>query len=363
MKAIYPVLVGGLVVFCSCKKEVETFTVIEKPLNEAVYASGEIFPDEYEYIQTNTSERIMQILVKEGDLVKKGDMLVILGNPSQNTQQSILSDELKLARENAAENSASLAEIREKISLAKQKYDHDLQNAQRYKELAVEKAVSQKDADHAVMNAESSLSEYKNLQQQLVIRQKDLSGKVLNASNQLAQFRQVREGRLLHSNLAGRIYSVNLLEGTLARPGEPILLTGTANKFKLELLVDERDISKVKLGQKVWFETDAFAGKEFKATVSKIIPVLQRENRSFRVEAIVNDSIDFFPQSSVEASILIRENTRVLVIPNDYIIAGDSVYVKLEKENKKISVSTGVRNGEWTEVTRGLQNGMTIVKP
>ncbi|NIJ52288.1 efflux RND transporter periplasmic adaptor subunit [Dyadobacter arcticus] len=362
MRATYLLLTGAMVL-SACNKESETYTVTERPLNEAVYASGEIFPEEYEYIQTNNSERIMKILVAEGDLVKKGDLLVVLGTPSQATQQRILTDEITLARGNAAQTSAPLAEIQEKIRLAKQKYEHEAQNAQRYKELAIDKAVSQKDADDAALNAETSLSEYKNLKQQFFARQKELSGKVLSTTNQMAQFSQVREGKQLHSNLTGKVYSVNQQEGSLARPGEAVLLTGTANKFKLELLVDERDISKVKLGQKVLFETDAFGGKQFLAAVSKIIPVLQKENRSFKVEASVTDSTGFFPQSSVEASIMIRENSHVLVIPNDYLTAGDSVFVKSGKENNRVGISTGIRSQAWTEVTAGLKKGVIIVKP
>lgn len=363
MKAIYPVLIGVLFISSACKKEVETYTVTDKPLNEAVYASGQIFPEEYEYIQTKNPERIMRILIREGDIVKKGDILVILGTPSQDTQQRILSDELKLARENAAANSASVTEIQGEITLARQKYEHDALNARRYKELAMDKAVSQKDADHAELNAQTSLSEYKNLEQQLLIKQNELSGKVLNVSNQLAQFRQVREDRILKSNLDGKIYSVNLDEGSLVGPGESVLLAGSANTFKLELLVDERDISKVKLGQKVLFETDAFVGKQFKAAVSKIVPVLQKENRSFRVEATVVDSAGFFPQSSVEASIMIRENNPVLMIPNDYLIAGDSVFLKSGKESNRIRILTGVTSQAWTEVIKGLKKGQIILKP
>lgn len=346
----------------ACKKEPETYAVTEKPLNEAVYASGEIFPEVYEYVQSNSPERIMKIMVQEGDAVKKGEVLVLLGTPSQSTQLNLLADELRLARQNASENSAVIMEAQEKIALAKQKYEHDILDAGRYKDLAVEKAVSQKDADDAALKAQTSLSEYKNLSQQLLIKQTDLSGKVLSAGSQLAQFRQVKEGRMLASNLTGKIYSVNLEEGALTKAGEPILMAGSAKDFKLELLVDERDISKVKLGQKVLFETDAFASRQFTGMVSKIVPVLQKENRSFKVEAQVTDSAGFFPQSSVEANIIVRENIQALMIPADYLHTGDSVFVKLGKDTRKIRISAGVRSGTWTEVTGGLKKGDVIVK-
>ncbi|WAC13480.1 efflux RND transporter periplasmic adaptor subunit [Dyadobacter pollutisoli] len=363
MKTIRYLFGAAVFFFLACKKEPETYTIIEKPLNEAVYASGEIFPETYEYVQSNNPERIMKILVKEGDLVKKGEVLVLLGTPSQSTRLTLLTDELRLARQNASVQSPMLIEAQQKVALAREQYEHDSANADRYRDLAAEKAVSRKDADDATLKSQTSLSAYQNLRQQLLIKQKELSGKVLNAAGQLAQFSQLQEGKVLTSNITGKIYSVNLKEGALAKAGEPILMAGSAKQFKLELLVDERDISKVKLGQQVFFETDAFAGRQFSATVSKIVPVLQTENRSLKVEAQVLDTAGFFPQSSVEANILIRQNVSAMVIPVAYLQSGDSVLVRSGQEIKKIAVLVGTRNGAWLEVLSGVGKGDVIVKP
>lgn len=150
-------------------------------------------------------------------------------------------------------------------------------------------------------------------------------------------------------------------EGELAKPDEPILMVGSAGKFKLELLVDERDINKVKLGQKVYFETDAFAEKQFEGEVVKIVPVLQRETRSFKIEARVLDNESFYPQSSVEANIMIRENARVMVVPTEYLLEGDSVYLQSDKE-QKVKIIPGTRNGGFIEVKDGVKAGDTITK-
>lgn len=351
-----------LVALASCKNKAETYTVAGKLLNEAVYASGEILPEEYEYLQSRSTERILKIMVSEGDTVKKGDVLVLLGTPGDNTQLELLSEQLTLARKNAGGQSSTLAELQNRIKLARQKQEQDALNAKRYTELAKEKAVSQKDADDAAVQAASSLTEYNNLQEEYKTRRDELSGGVLQATQQLEQFRQVREGRVLTSRINGRVFSIDRKEGEPVNPGQPILLTGTPGRFKLELLVDERDISKVRTGQRVIFETDAFAGRQFSGTVSKIIPVLQKETRSFKVEVEVPDNAGFFPQSSVEANIVIRDSTEVLAIPADYLLPGDSVFVQQGGDPRKTGIGTGIRNGEWVEVKRGLKKGDIIVK-
>lgn len=63
--------------------------------------------------------------------------------------------------------------------------------------------------------------------------------------------------------------------GESVNPDDVILLIGTKNAFKLDLLVDERDIQKIKTGQQVFFETDVYPDKHFSATISRISPLLQ----------------------------------------------------------------------------------------
>lgn len=347
--------------FFSCQGEAETYTVQERTLNEAAYASGEIFPAEYEFLNTASPERVMKILVEEGDAVRAGEVLAVLGTPSENSQLTILTDQVALARQNAQENAAILSEIKDKIQLALVKYHQDSLNADRYRELAQDKAVSEREAEQAKIQAEMSNTEYKSLQKQYQSLKNELYHQVLNAEQELARLKQSREGKMLISNLNGKVYGININEGELAKPDEPILMVGSADKFKLELLVDERDINKIKLAQQVYFETDAFAEKQFNAEVIKIVAVLQKETRSFKVEARVEDEESFYPQSSVEANIMIRENAEVLVIPTEYLLEGDSVNLRSDSE-QKVKIISGTRNGDWIEVKEGLKAGDIITK-
>lgn len=95
----------------SCTEEVETYTVEEKTLNEAVYASGEIYPEEYEFMVTANSEQVLRIMVEEGDKVKGGDVLAVLGTPSEKSELNILSNQVALARQNTQENEAYLSNL------------------------------------------------------------------------------------------------------------------------------------------------------------------------------------------------------------------------------------------------------------
>lgn len=357
----YILIVGLLAALAACSGQEETYEVQQRAFNEAVYASGQIMPAPYHYLEVNAADRIMRILVEEGNTVDSGNVLAVLGTPSENRQLEILTRQVSLARDMAGNQSAVLDELKARTRLAREKYLQDSINADRFQALASEKAVSVREAEQARLEAESSHTEYIALQQQYISRKNELNRNVLQAEQQLAQLSQSREGKVLISPIDGRVFQLYHKEGNLVQPGQPVALVGDAEHFMLELLVDERDINKVKLGQKVYFQTEVHTDKQFEARISKIVPVLQKESRSFEVEAEVLSGEALYPQSSVEANILIRENTSALVIPADYLLSGDSVNIRQEDEVQKIKIETGTRNGEWVEVRSGLKVGDIIL--
>lgn len=355
-------IAGMAILVTACKDKTPVYTVQRRTLNEAVYASGEIMPGAYYFLKSNSTDLLLQMKVKEGDAVTRNQVLAVLGTPSEQIQADILQRQVALAGHNANDGSAALNELQERIEQAKQQYEADAINAARYTDLAKDKAVSEKEAEQARLQAAGSLRTYKALQQQYLAQKNTLADKLLQTREQLAANNQVREGKVLKSPVDGSVFKIYGKKGELVPLNSPVLMIGLPGTFKLELLVDERDIAKIRTGQKVYFETDVYAGKQFAATINKIIPVLQKESRSFQVEAAVLDSSTFYPQSSVEANIIIRENVPALMIPADYLLKGDSVYLQQGKELRRIHIGTHTKSGDWIEVTSGLQPGDIIAK-
>jgi HlyD family secretion protein len=356
-------IISMAILMAACSQPQETYVVEEREINEAVYAPGQIMPDEYYFLEVNAPDRLMNLLVEEGAIVEEGNILAVLGTPSENRQLDILSRQVALAREMAGDQSAVLAELQTRTQLARERYQQDSINAARYEALAGERAVSVREAEQARMQAQSSRSEYMSLKQQYASRRNELKANALQAEQQLAQLQKSREGRVLQSPMKGKVFGVFQRQGSLVQPGEPVVLVGSPDKFRLELLVDERDIRRVKLGQKIYFETDLHPERQFEARLTKIVPVVQRDTRSFEIEGevLANDAI-LYPQSSVEANIVVREGAKVLVVPTDYVLAGDSVWIKQGDQAQKAPIRTGARDDKWVEVREGLNKGDILVK-
>ena len=163
------------------------------------------------------------------------------------------------------------------------------------------------------------------------------------------------------SELNGRVYSIARDPGDLIGPQIPIAIIGSADSFKLELQVDEYDITSVKLGQKVLVSMDSYKGQAFEATISKINPIMLEASRTFLVEAVfVNQPEVLYPNLTVEANIILETHTDALIIPRSYLIR-DSLVLTSEKDTTK--VTTGLRNYDFVEITNGLTEGQLIYQP
>jgi hypothetical protein len=100
------------------------------------------------------------------------------------------------------------------------------------------------------------------------------------------------------------------------------------------------------------------------ARITKIYPLLNKADQTFRVDA---ELLDALPQAlyglNIEANIVIDENRQVLAIPKEALLKGDSVLIKEKDVTKKIKISKGVEDRMWVEVKSGLSANHLIVIP
>ena len=358
----YILLAGVLFSLLSCGSDTETYTVESTTLYEGVYASGEIAPDEYQYIRSLSTDRIYRITVRAGDTVIPGKPLVIMGVPGDEQQLLLAGELVSIALKNTREDETILNELKGQIELARQTWQQDSLDAYRYSVLAKNQSVAQIEADKAATKALTSKSRYEGLKQQYQTLRRDLQHKAILAQQEQARIRQTYANKLLMSEINGIVYSVDRSEGELVSPDQTILMIGTADQYKLELLVDERDIAELQLGQTVYFETDAFPNQRFEARIAKINPVLQKETRSFAVEARVLSSARFYPQASVEANILLREKKNTILIPEDCLFSENTVKVRTGDDFAERTIRTGTIRKGMVEVEKGLSAGDVLLK-
>jgi multidrug efflux pump subunit AcrA (membrane-fusion protein) len=181
------------------------------------------------------------------------------------------------------------------------------------------------------------------------------------AQKNLLISRRLEKDYTLRSEIDGIVYNFDKSRGEIVNPQTPIAIIGDANKFILEMQVDEYDIIRIKKGQLVLLSFDSYKGKVFEGTVTKLDPIMNEHSKTFKVEAeFIKAPKVLYPKLSFEANIVIQTREKALLIPRSFII-NDSIVIK--KNGKKIKVKTGLRDYQKIEILSGINESDELIKP
>ena len=350
-----------VLLFISCKSEQEQTKPTLTAVTESVYASGNIKSDGQYMVYASVSGILKQVLVTEGQLVKKGQPLFIVENkmPELNVENARLA--LDLAKENYQGGAARLKELELQISFAKEKMALDSLQFARQSNLWAQKIGTEQELDIKKVNFESSRNNFLALLQQYQQVSLNLKNEWQRAQNNYQISLQTKGDFTVRSEIDGRIYLLNKQKGELISPQEYLALLGSATKYVIELQVDEYDIVRVKEGQPVKVAMDSYKGQVFDAHVSRILPVMNEKGRTFTVEAIFDRQPEvLYPNLTVEASIVIRVKENALTIPRAYLLETNEVIMQ---DNVRRKVATGLADLQKIEIISGLDTSDIILKP
>lgn len=332
-----------------------------KLLTSAVYASGSLVPEQEYKVVSSVDGYLVQALVKEGDTVHKGDLLFIVSNEVHNAQALGAEALVKRTMPAVVDNAPVFKELQGRTEVARIKMQQDSLQYTRYKNLFGQNAISKSNYEKYYLQYQSSLKDYQNLKQNY--QQQRISGdlQLQQAQNQLIVAAAQADIGKLKSFVNGVVYDVYKKEGDLITPSQPVALVGAGNMYA-KLLVDEDDLDKVYEGQLVLITIDAFPDKVFKAHISKVYPLLNKVEQSFRVDAVLDQPVPVTMYGlNLEANIVVADKKNVLAIPRAALMKGDTVLVRENGDAKKIKITKGVEDDNWIEVRSGVTASSTII--
>jgi multidrug efflux pump subunit AcrA (membrane-fusion protein) len=352
------IMVAG---FTACKQKTKEVQPQMKQLTEAVYASGTLVP-ENEYKVVSSSEGFLQkALVKEGDTVKKGQLLFSLSNDNQQVQVNAASELFTKTMPVTAVNGPAVKEVENKLAAAKTRLENDLLQYNRYKNLYDQKAISASNYEKYKLQYETTQHDVQSLEEQLNQQHLSAALQLQQASNQLQVARTSQSNGLLKSYADGVVYDVYKQTGDMIMPNQPVALIGSG-KMIAKLLVDQDDLQKIWIGQKILITMDAFPDKVLHATVKKIYPMLNKVEQSFRVDAVFDETLPLNMYGlNVEANIVLSEKTKAIVIPKNAVLKGDTVLVKEADKITKVKIKKGAEDKDYVQVLGGISNSSILI--
>ena len=248
-------VLGG-VVYASVTKDsrnrvvVQTQKVERRDLTSVVSASGEIKPKKFVNVSANVSGRIVQLLVKEGDRVKNGQVLARIDSTriAAGEQQSAAA--VQTARAELEREPADLAMATSAFERSRRMRDEKLISDQQFDQAEAE----------IKMKAAAVEAQRRRINQSTAV---------------LASNRDDLAKTVVVSPMNGVVTSLVKEEGEVvigAQSFSPtvIMTIGDVSSFEVEILVDETDIRYIALGQEADIRVDALEGVKIKGEVTEI---------------------------------------------------------------------------------------------
>lgn len=301
------------------KLNVKTATVEERDVADIVTLTASVEADKINNISSNSPNRIKQILVDDGMVVKKGQRVAVLDDVNTTSYQ-LQVDNAKANLRNVELNYNRAAELLKIGGGTRQQVDQmELQLV---------------NARNALASAERAL-------------------------------RNVQENTVLTAPVSGVVTARNYDPGDMTG-SLPILTIGTVNPVKVVVNVNESDFSRVHTGMPAELTLEAYPNEKFIGKVTLVAPTVDANSRSFGVEVTVPNPTNRIIPGMFGRLELNLGNAMTAVVPDKAVEkqrGSGNYFVYIVRDGKLVysQVELGRRLGDTYQILSGVEPGEQVV--
>lgn len=333
-------------------------------ITETVFASGVLEPDQQYNLTAQTDGYLLQMNIEEGDLVKAGQVVAVVDNPTNPIQTKTSKELLKIAELNTTDNAPAIRQIEANIAIARERLAQDQTQADRYKRLLESNSIAKVEYENAALMVENTKAQIKALEEQIAALRLQAEQQRISQQSSLDLNEVSGSINQVKALVSGKVYRQFKRRGDYVRRGEVIAVIGDANFIYAKLNVDENSINKIRIGQKVTLRLNPQKDHPYTGEVFEILPSFDAMTQSFPCKVRFVDSLQFpIAGTQLEANITIGEKKDVLLIPRGLMGYGNQV--QLKRNDSLRTIVPGIISTEWVEVLSGLteQDELVTIKP
>lgn len=290
---------------------VEAEKIVYETIDYSVHVTGTIIADESVELNSEVSAKIDEILFREGEKVKKGQLLVTLND-----------DELE-------------AEL-EKLKFTKKLHED---NEFRQRKLLEKEAISREEYEIALTTLNTSLSEIK------LLEARKAKYKLYAPFNGKIGLREVSTGSYINpGNLIAKIYSID--------------------QVKIDFSVPGKYLKDINTGDEIQFIIDGYS-ESFKGEIYALEPQIDPQSRSIKLRAVsANKENKLLPGQFAKINLILDRIENSIMVPNIALIpelSTTKVFVYADGKVDTRIVETGIRTDEKVQILAGLEPGDFII--
>lgn len=392
--------------------EVTTEKAARRSLVETVSANGKIQPEAELKITSDVSGEIVEMLVKEGDQVKKGQLLCRIKPDIYESAFERVNATVSSSKANLQTTVAQLTQAKANLANAEASYA-------RSKKLFDQNVISQQEMDAAKASYESAKANVEGLAES--IKAADYNVKSMQAS--LKEANSNLDKTYIYAPVDGTVSKLNVekgerVVGVQGLQGTEILRLANLNEMEASVEVNENDIINIHKNDTAIIEVDAYMGKKFRGIVTEVansanttgISVDQVTNFVVKIRVLRESYISlvtdvnpapFRPGMSASVEIQTRRASKVITVPIPAVTTRgkdtadapgmrgpggegeepemvvkdekeerlnrkqdapkECVFLNVNGEAKMVYVTTGIQDNDYIEIKTGIQPGDEII--
>jgi HlyD family secretion protein len=349
---------------------IRSATVQPGTIRSIVSTNGKVEPLRSFEAHAPIGTTVKKLLVKEGDQVKQGQLMVELDDAEARSEAAkalaqIRSSEADVSAIQSGGNREEVLTLEAQLAKAQTQRDSAQRNVEALRRLQQQGAASPGEVKSAENQLAAAEADLKFLQQ----KQKDRYSKpevarVQAQENEAHSAYQAAEDILSKLNIRapfdGIVYSLAARQGAYVNPGDLILQEADLSKVLVRAFVDEPDVGRLAPGQKIEIIWDAVPGRIWNGRLNTVpASVKLRGTRNVGETTCVVDNNDFklLPNINVGVTIVTAEHHDVLTVPREAVRQEDNKVYVLQVVNNALhrrDVQMSISNLTQVEITGGI---------
>lgn len=342
------------------------------PIRSVVSTNGKVEPLQNFEAHAPIATTVKRLLVREGDHVRRGQLLMQLNDAEALSKLSQAMAQLRAAQAgmSAVESGGSREEVltlQAELTKARSQRDTAQRNLEALRRLQQKGAASSGEVNEAQSQLARADADVNLLQEKVQDRYSKPERTRVAAEKEEAQAGYAAADDIvrqlnIRAPFDGEVYSLPVKEGAFVNPGDLLLQEADLSKVLVRAFVDEPDIGRLNPGEKIEITWDAIPDKMWYGTLNTVpatVKLRGTRNVGETTCMVANPDFRLLPNINVGVIIVTSEHNDVLSVPREAVHLDDSkpfVYQIVESELRRHDVQTSISNLTRVEVS-GLAQG------
>ena len=349
---------------------VRSATVERSTIRSVISTNGKVEPLQSFEAHAPVGTTIKRLLVKEGDRVKKGQLLAQLDAAEASSQAAralalVRASQAEVSAQQSGGNREEVLTLEAQLVKSRNERDTARRNLEALQRLQQQGAASPgevKQAEDQMAGAEADLKLVQQKQKERYSQPEiaRVEAQKAEAQSAYAAAENILSQLNIRAPFAGIVYSLPVHQGAYVNPGDLVLQEADLSQVLVRAYVDEPDVGRLARGQKIDLTWDAVPGRIWQGSVSSIpstVKLLGTRNVGETTCVVDNRDFKLLPNINVGVTIVAGEHPNALTVPREAVRLDDGktfVYQIVNNELQRRDVQTSISNLTKVEIANGI---------